>query len=421
MAEVCRGEHIAVGTEILLGQILNSHARTVSQEFVNHGFFMYHHQAVGDNLERIVDVLNEASSRSNVVVITGGIGPTEDDLSRDALARHLELPLELDESAMADLELFFRRRNRPMPAENRKQAMRIRGADMLPNPNGTAPGQYIANNGIHYFLLPGPPLEMKPMLQLEVIPRLQRIFPSSQVLVSRVLHFCGIGESAVDEQITDLLQGANPTVAPLAGEGEMLLRITARGASQKDAEDLIVPVEEALRRQFSKYIYGVNDESLPSVALRLLTECKSTLAVAESCTGGLIQSMITAIPGSSAAFMGGVVSYSNEIKQRILGVSEGTLSQYGAVSEQTAREMAEGVRDRLQTTYGIATTGIAGPEGGSAEKPVGLVYVAVAGKDGSEIHRLVLSGSREQIRIRAAKQVLWRLIRRVRQDQQQNV
>jgi nicotinamide-nucleotide amidase len=416
LKEQCRGEHIAVGTEILLGQIANTHARTVSQEFVNHGFFLYHHHAVGDNLERIVDVLREASNRSNVIVITGGIGPTEDDLSREALAAWLGLPLELDERLLADIEAFFQRRGVPMPAENRRQAMRIQGAEILPNPYGTAPGQYVQHRGIHYFLLPGPPLEMKPMLQDHVIPRLKRIFPSPQVLVSRVLHFCGIGESSVDEQITDLLRGENPTVAPLAGEGEMLLRITARAATAAEAHALIKPVEAELRSRFAPYIYGVDEDTLPSVALRVLAERRASLAVAESCTGGLVQAMLTDVPGSSQVFMGGVVAYDNAVKERLLGVSPATLREHGAVSEATAREMAEGVRDRLQATFGIATTGIAGPGGGTEDKPVGLVYIAVAGPDRTEVFRLLLTGSREQIRIRAAKQLLWRLIRRVREQ-----
>jgi nicotinamide-nucleotide amidase len=416
LKEQCRGEHIAVGTEILLGQIANTHARTVSQEFVNHGFFLYHHHAVGDNLERIVDVLREASNRSNVIVITGGIGPTEDDLSREALAACLGLPLELDERLLADIEAFFKRRGVPMPAENRRQAMRIQGAEVLPNPYGTAPGQYVQHRGIHYFLLPGPPLEMKPMLKDHVIPRLKRIFPSPQVLVSRVLHFCGIGESSVDEQITDLLRGENPTVAPLAGEGEMLLRITARAATEAEAHVLIKPVEAELRQKFAPYIYGVDEDTLPSVALRVLAERRASLAVAESCTGGLVQAMLTDVPGSSQVFMGGVVAYDNAVKERLLGVSAATLREHGVVSEETAREMAEGVRDRLQATFGIATTGIAGPGGGTPDKPVGLVYIAVAGPDRTDVFRLLLSGSREQIRIRAAKQLLWRLIRHAREQ-----
>jgi nicotinamide-nucleotide amidase len=413
LKEQCRGEHIAVGTEILLGQIANTHARTVSQEFVNHGFFLYHHHAVGDNLQRIVDVLREASSRSNVIIITGGIGPTEDDLSRDALAACLGLPLQLDESVLADIEAFFQRRGKTIPAENRRQAMRIQGAEVLPNPYGTAPGQYVQHRGVHYFLLPGPPLEMKPMLQTHVIPRLKRIFPSPQVLVSRVLHFCGIGESSVDEQITDLLKGENPTVAPLAGEGEMLLRITARAATAPEANALIQPVEAEIRRKFAPYIYGVDEDTLPAVALRVLAERKSSLAVAESCTGGLVQAMLTDVPGCSQVFMGGVVAYDNAVKESLLGVSAATLREHGAVSGETVREMAEGVRDRLGATFGIATTGIAGPGGGTPEKPVGLVYIAVAGPDKTEVYRLVLSGSREQIRIRAAKQLLWRLIGQV--------
>ncbi|CAM3897738.1 competence/damage-inducible protein A [Alicyclobacillus pomorum] len=411
MKQECVAEHIAIGTEILLGQILNAHAQTVSLEFANHGLFIYHHQAVGDNLSRIVDVLNHAAGRSNVIVLTGGIGPTEDDLTRDAVAAHLGVALELDEKSLQDIESYFRKRGRSMPAENRRQAMRIQGATMLPNPYGTAPGQYVEHGGVHYFLLPGPPLEMKPMLQREVLPRLKRIFPTPQVLVSRTLHFCGIGESHVDEQIHDLLSSENPTVAPLAGEGEMLLRITARGGTHQDAVQSIARVEQEIRKRFAPYIYGVDGETLQAVAFRLLAEQQATLSVAESCTGGQISTMLTGVPGVSQVFAGGVVAYDNAVKRQALGVHPETLERYGAVSEQTAREMAEGVRERLGTVYGLSTTGIAGPGGGSDDKPVGLVYMAVAGPRGTEVFRSVFSGSREQIRLRAAKHTLWRLIR----------
>ncbi len=411
MKQECVAEHIAVGTEILLGQISNAHAQTVSLEFANHGLFIYHHQAVGDNLSRIVDVLNHAAGRSNVIVLTGGIGPTEDDLTRDAVAAHLGVALELDEKSLQDIESYFRKHGRSMPEENRRQAMRIQGATMLPNPYGTAPGQYVEHGGVHYFLLPGPPLEMKPMLQREVLPRLKRIFPTPQVLVSRTLHFCGIGESHVDEQIRDLLSSDNPTVAPLAGEGEMLLRITARSGSHQDAVERIATMEQEIRNRFGPYIYGVDGETLPAVAFRLLAEQQATLSVAESCTGGMISTMLTGVPGISQVFSGGIVAYDNAVKRQVLGVQSETLEKHGAVSEQTAREMAEGIRGRLGTLYGLSTTGIAGPGGGSDDKPVGLVYMAVAGPHGTEVFRAMFSGSREQIRLRAAKHTLWRLFR----------
>lgn len=404
-----QGEHIAIGTEILLGQILNAHARTVSLAFANEGFFLFHHVAVGDNLARVEKVFAEAAARSNVVVVTGGLGPTEDDLTRDALAEFLGRTLHLVPEAVAQIESFFAGRGRSMPDANRKQAMLIDGAEFLPNPNGTAPGQYLEANGVHYFLLPGPPLEMKPMLDTYVIPRLKVLFPTESKLVSRTLHFCGIGESAVDEQVKELLALTNPTVAPLASEGEMMLRITATAQTQALAGEMIAPIEAKLRSQFAPYIYGVDTDSLASVVGDCLRARGETLAAAESCTGGLLSSMITAVPGASAYFRGGVVSYENVVKTDVLHVSRETLQQYGAVSEETAREMALGVKQTCGSTYGVSITGIAGPDGGTAQKPVGLVYIGLASETDCQVYRLQLRGSREQIRLRASKQLLWRL------------
>ncbi|MDQ0189294.1 competence/damage-inducible protein A [Alicyclobacillus cycloheptanicus] len=409
MGEVCRAEHIAVGSEILLGQIANGHARTISLELAKHGLFLYYHTAVGDNLERIIDAFATASRRTNVVIVTGGLGPTNDDLTKEALASYLDRPLHLSEAALQTLEAFFQRYKRPMPASNRKQAMCIEGGELLPNPNGTAPGQYVAAGGVHYFLLPGPPREMLPMLRDEVVPRLKALFPGEQTLVSRVLHFCGIGESAVDEQIADLTAMTNPTVAPLAGEGEMLLRITASDVSEEAARARIAPVEARLRSQFGRFLYGTDDDTLESVVGGALRERGQTLSLAESCTGGLIASLITSVPGASAYFAGGTVVYQNETKIKLLGVQSRTLDEHGAVSEQTAKEMAEGVRAACASSYGLSVTGIAGPSGGTPEKPVGLVYGAIAGPAGTRVYQMQFKGSRDQIRLRTAKMMLWRL------------
>lgn len=409
MRDVCRAEHIAVGSEILLGQIANGHARTVSLALAAQGFHLYHHSAVGDNLQRLKQEFSDAENRSNVVIVTGGLGPTDDDLTKEALAEFLNRPLAESQEAVLHLAAYFANRRHPMPEENRKQALYIAGGSILPNPNGTAPGQYVEARGVHYFLLPGPPLEMVPMLSDYVLPRLRSLFGGNQVLVSRVLHFCGIGESAVDEQIRDLTAQINPTVAPLAGEGEMLLRITATGETREAALGLVAPVEETLREKFVHYIYGIDDETLPMAVGRALKALGSTVATAESCTGGLISTMLTSIPGSSNYVTGSVVAYQNAIKEGILGVSSDTLNKFGAVSEQTAREMAEGVKKLMHSTYGVSVTGIAGPEGGTPEKPVGLVYGTVAGPNGSEVIKMQFRGSREQIRIRAAKYLLWKL------------
>ncbi|GGJ04541.1 putative competence-damage inducible protein [Alicyclobacillus cellulosilyticus] len=414
MTAACRAEHIAVGSEILLGQIANGHAQTISRAFALHGFFLFHHTAVGDNFERIVKVFEVAARRSNVVVVTGGLGPTDDDLTKEALAAFLGRPSELSPEALRQLESWFAARGRKMPEQNRKQAYRIAGGELLPNPNGTAPGVYVCANGVHYFLLPGPPLEMEPMLQHEVIPRLKQIFGGGQVLVSRVIHFCGIGESDVDAAIKDLTGMANPTVAPLAGEGEMLLRITAAADHEEGARALIQPVEDEILRRFGSYVYGFDDETIASAVGKALRQAGATLAVAESCTGGLVSSMITAVPGASDYMLGGVTAYHNQAKVAWLGVREETLARFGAVSEQTALEMAQGVRERFAATYGLATTGIAGPGGGSPQKPVGLVFGAVVGPDGRQtVVRMQWRGSREQVRLRSAKRVLWELLKLV--------
>lgn len=417
VSKTCTGEHIAIGTEIVLGQILNLHARTISLEMANRGFFIYHHSAVGDNVERIRDAFRLAAGRSNVIIVTGGLGPTADDLTREALAGYLQRPLHRSEEALREIQSYFSHRGRSMPEENKKQALCIEGGVLLPNPNGTAPGQYVEDHGSHYFLLPGPPLEMSPMLEQEVLPRLQSIFPRPYVLTSRVLHLCGIGESTVDEQIPHLLAGQNPTVAPLAGEGEMLLRITATGETEAAVQAIIAPVESRLQEMFNPYIYGYDEDTLPVVVGRLLRESRATVAIAESCTGGMVSSMITAVPGSSEYFLGGVVAYQNEVKQKFIDVQSKTLEMHGAVSEETAGEMADGVRRQFGSTYGIAVTGVAGPTGGSAEKPVGLVFCGVSGPLGTQVFRLQLRGSRDQIRLRSVKQALWRLCNVIRHAQ----
>lgn len=414
MKEGCRAELLAIGTEILIGQISNSHAQYLSMAMAQEGMFVYHHTTVGDNEERIQNAYALAASRSNVVIVTGGLGPTVDDLTKEVLAKYLNRELYESEEAMQHLVSYFSRFSRGMPDENKKQAMCIEGGELISNPNGTAPGQYIFADGVHYFLLPGPPMEMRPMYHAYVLPKLREVFAENQQkLVSRILHFYGIGESTVDEQIRDLTDKANPTVAPYAGEGEMVLRISATAVDEEAAVALIAPVEAEIRHRFGDYIYGTDKDTLPSVVASTLTIQNVTLAIAESCTGGLVQQLLTDLPGASAYFLGGVVSYDNRIKQELLDVPETVLNAHGAVSEETAKWMAVGVRNRLNSTYGISVTGIAGPDGGTAEKPVGLAYVAIAGPQGTEVFRMQQRGSREQIRIRVAKHVLWRLWRHV--------
>lgn len=413
MAEECRAELLAVGSEILLGQIHNSHAQYISDELAKRGLYVYHHVAVGDNELRIRAAFEAAASRSNVVIVTGGLGPTGDDLTKEALAAFLGRKLILSDEAFTHLKQYFANRHREMPEQNIKQAYCIDGGSLIPNENGTAPGQYIYARNVHFFLLPGPPLEMRPMLQRDVLPRLLEVFGGERALTSRIMHFCGIGESDVDEQITDLTAGHNPTVAPLAGEGEMLLRITATADTVALAKAKIEPVETELKQRFGPYLYGVDNDTLQSVVGSSLGQRKRTLAVAESCTGGMLAQMLTDVPGSSTYFLGGVVAYDNAVKESLLSVSREVIETEGAVSETTAKQMAEGVRKLLGSSYGIGITGIAGPGGGTPEKPVGLVYVAVADENGTEVHALQYRVSRPQVRLRTCKQALWRLFRRM--------
>lgn len=413
MAQQCRAEVVAVGSEIVLGQISNSHAQYVSDELAKRGLYVYHHVAVGDNESRIRTVFEIALKRSNVVIVTGGLGPTADDLTKEALASFLGRKLVLSDDALSHLKQYFANRKREMPEQNIKQAYCIEGGLLIANQNGTAPGQYIHANDVHFFLLPGPPLEMRPMLRNDVIPRLLDTFGGERALMSRILHFCGIGESDVDERISDLTVGTNPTVAPLAGEGEMLLRITATANSEAAAKEKVLPIETELYNRFAPYIYGVDDETLPQVVGRLLLKHNRTLAVAESCTGGMLAQMLTDVPGSSAYFLGGIVAYANQVKMDVLSVSSRTLESEGAVSETTAIEMAQGVRRLLGSTYGISVTGIAGPGGGTVTKPVGLVYLAISDEEGTQVHQLQYRVSRPQVRLRTSKQALWRLLRHI--------
>ncbi|PWI58243.1 competence/damage-inducible protein A [Sulfoacidibacillus thermotolerans] len=404
-------ELIAVGTEILLGQIENTHARYLSEELAKLGVSVYFHSVVGDNMDRLTELVKLALTRSQVILITGGLGPTGDDVTRDAVADACGVALQFSAQAYEQHVLPYFHRIGKEPADvNRRQALRIGDAEFLPNPRGTAPGQYVRHEGRHLFLLPGPPLEMRPMFEETVLPRLLNLVGSA-VIFSRVLHLYGIGESDVESMLLDLLKTqTNPTIAPLASEGEMVLRLTARATTEDEAKALIAPVEKELMQRLGDYVYGFDGVSLASVVFEALRNRQKRVAFAESCTGGLLSSMLVDLPGSSEVFEGSLISYSDRVKARELGVSEELLRTYGAVSEEVARAMAEGVRTVLHTDYGVSVTGIAGPGGGTVDKPVGLVYVAVAGQEGIRVARKVFPGDRMQVRIRSAKLALYQLL-----------
>jgi nicotinamide-nucleotide amidase len=425
-------EIISVGTELLLGQIVDSNAAFLSRQLAAIGVQVLWRTTVGDNRERIAAALRNALSRADVVITIGGLGPTEDDLTREAIAEVLGEPLEYDDELGEHLKRLFAARGREATPAQLRQAYRPPSATPIPNPYGTAPGLRIIRAEFFplgesnlpsgrdsekkildrqwLFALPGPPNEFEPMVREQVIPALAPL-AQGMVIRSRVLRLCGIGEADAEAQVQDLVRSPNPTLAPLAKLGEVHLRITARASSPDEAEQMIAPMERAIRERLGAYIYGTDDTTLEQVVVNLLREYGQSLATAESCTGGLLSHRITEVPGSSDVFIGGVVAYSNAVKQQELGVPREVLAEYGAVSEPTARAMAEGVRARLGSHWGIGITGIAGPTGGTPEKPVGLVYISLSDPTGTLVTRQLLLGDRQTVKWRASQvalTLLWR-------------
>lgn len=398
-------EIIGIGSELLLGQIVNSDAQFLSQQLSYLGINVYWHTAVGDNPGRILGSLRLASERSDIIITTGGLGPTMDDLSKETVAEFLGLKLEVHQPSLNRIQEYFKALGRTMTDNNVKQAMFPKEAIVLQNDNGTAPGAIIEKNDKIYIILPGPPAELQPMFINYVIPYLMD--KSEHRIFSRILRIFGIGESSIEERIQDLLiQQENPTIAPLAAFGEVKLRITAKASSKQEAEELIQPVQSEIEKRLGNTVYGYDEDTMETVVLNLLRAKNLKLALAESCTGGHISNLITDIPGASDVFLESCVTYSNEAKVARLGVLPYTLQRYGAVSHQTAMEMAEGIRKTSGADIGAAITGIAGPGGGTDQKPVGLVYMAIAGMDDTETRELRLGGSRLRIKHSSALQLL---------------
>ncbi len=371
-------EIICVGTELLLGDILNSNAQFLAQELARLGIAHYYQNVVGDNPERIKQVLAIASQRSQILIFTGGLGPTPDDLTVSTIADFFNTPLIERPEIIEDITKKFAHRGRPMTASNRKQALIPQGASILANPIGSAPGiiwQPVADVTIMTF--PGVPTEMKMMWQETAVPYFQSQGWCGETIYSRTLKFWGIAESALAEKVAPLLEMKNPTVAPYANFGEVKLRISARADSWDSADKLTFPVEQQIRDIAGIDCYGINDDSLASVVGKLLLDKGETLAIAESCTGGSLGSMLTSTPGSSQYFHGGVIAYENQVKITLLDVNQEDLIVEGAVSHAVAKQMASGVVKKLGTNWGISITGIAGPGGGNESKPVGLVYIGI--------------------------------------------
>lgn len=390
-------EILSVGTELLMGQIVNTDAQYIAERLVPLGFRVLYQVTVGDHPARLTEAVHTAFSRADVLICTGGLGPTDDDLTKETVAAALGMECVENAAELQRLTDYFRRTGRTMPPNNRKQICFPPSAVILPNPNGTAPGCILEKDGKIAVLMPGPPRELFPMFTNHVMPYLEK--RSGATLYSRELRIFGMGESDVTYRLRDLIeQQQNPTIASYVKTGEVTLRVTALAESVQAGEKLAAPVIEQITARLGSLVFSTHGESMHEIIARILTEREQTLAVAESCTGGLIASTLVDLPGCSTFFLEGCVTYSNAAKLRRLGVSEATLASDGAVSEACARQMAEGMRKSACADYALATTGIAGPGGAAPDKPVGLVYVALAHAGGTEVQCLHLRGDRTRIR-----------------------
>jgi nicotinamide-nucleotide amidase len=394
-------EIICIGTEMLLGEILNSNAQYLAQQLAILGIPHYYQTVVGDNIPRIHQVLELACTRSQLLIFTGGLGPTPDDLTTEAIAQFFNTPLIEKPEVLEDIRQKFARRGREMSPSNRKQALIPEGATLLPNPTGSAPGMmWQPRPNLTILTFPGVPQEMHVMWEQTAVPYLRSQGWGTETIYSRTLRFWGIPESTLAEKVDDFLALENPTVAPYAGNGEARLRISAKATTEAAALAAINPIDQQIRDLIGDDCYGADDDTIASVTGNLLKAVQQTVSVAESCTGGGLGHLLTATAGSSAYFWGGVISYDNQVKVKLLDVDPEVLEQQGAVSAEVACQMAAGVRDRLNTTWGLSITGIAGPDGGTNAKPVGLVYIGVASETGVESFRYLFGAFRDRNFIR---------------------
>lgn len=399
-------ELISVGTELLLGNIVNTNANFLSKKCAELGFAMYYQTVVGDNEGRLYEAIINALKRADILIITGGLGPTQDDITKEVVAKVFNRELIIDQHSKNRIKNYFEDRytdknkkdNSTIPENNWKQAIKIEGSIVVDNKKGTAPGYIVEDNNKTILLLPGPPSEMISMFNNDIYDYLKQ--KQDQVFITKMVKLCGIGESRAETMIMDLIeQQDNPTIAPYSQAGEVHFRVTAAADSQEKADLLVEPVLDELRNRFKDNIYTIyEDENLEEVVVKLLKEKKYTLSIAESCTGGLLASKIVNVNGASSVFNEGIITYSNEAKVKHLGVKESTLKKYGAVSSQTAREMVAGVARLANSDTALAVTGLAGPGGGTEEKPVGLVYIASYVKGEILVKELRLTGDRQKIR-----------------------
>lgn len=395
-------ELISVGTEILLGNIVNTNAQYLSEKCALLGLSVYYQTVVGDNEQRLTDAVTTAFGRSDVVILTGGLGPTEDDLTKEVCAKVMDLPLLEDAHTRRRIETYLNNSvYKVIPDNNWKQAMVPEGAKVLDNSNGTAPGLIMEKNGKIAVLLPGPPNELYPLFEEQVAPYLNSLQP--ETIYSQMVKICGIGESQVETMIKDMVDAqTNPTIAPYAKTGEVHLRITAKAKDEEEAIKLMKPVVKELKKRFGMNIYTTKaEDTLEDVVVRLLKKYDLTVATAESCTGGLLSGRLINVPGASDVFKEGFVTYSNKAKRKYLDVSKPTLKKYGAVSEETAKEMAKGGVFASDSDACIAVTGIAGPDGGTEEKPVGTVYIGCYINNTVKVEKFRFKGNRAKVREQA--------------------
>lgn len=400
-------ELICVGTELLLGNIVNTNAAYLSEKCALLGLSMYHQSVVGDNAERLKESLETALNRSDVVILSGGLGPTQDDLTKETAAEVMGIPLKEDPHSRERIEEYFKNSQYKVITDNNwKQALVPEGAIVLDNENGTAPGIIMEKNGKSVILLPGPPGELIPMFEGKVYDYLNKLQP--EIIYSTMVRICGLGESFVENEIRDLIDNqTNPTIATYAKIGQVDLRVTAKAASEKEAAKLAKPMLKELVKRFGDHIYTMDEnKSLEEVIVHFLKERSLTLTTAESCTGGMIAARITDVPGASEVFKQGLVTYSNRAKRKLLDVKKTTLKEYGAVSEKTAKEMAKNGAFITGSDACVSVTGTAGPTGGTEEKPVGLVYIGCCYNNKTVVKEFHFKGERQKIREQATANAL---------------
>ncbi|WP_373896074.1 competence/damage-inducible protein A [Virgibacillus sp. CBA3643] len=397
-----KAEIIAVGTELLLGQIANTNAQWLSERLALYGINVYNHTVVGDNLQRVEDAFSNAHHRSDIVIVTGGLGPTEDDLTREAFQRISKLDIIEHPPSMKKIETFFEKQNSVMTPNNRKQARVFKGARVLDNTVGMAPGMIVTYENTTWIFLPGVPREMKQLVKNDVFPYLQKLTGNEEIIKSTVLKFIGIGESALEHELSDIIHNqSNPTIAPLAQDEGVVIRLTAKERSKEKVDDLLENMKQQILAKVGSHFYGVDDEKLENQVISLLEEQHKRIAAAESLTGGMFTDKLISVEGASSVCRGGIVCYDTKVKQDVLNVSNEVVQDKGVVSAECALEMADNVRRKLDASIGISFTGVAGP--GEVEgNPVGTVYIAICQNTGEQlVEKFAFQGTRNSVRRRA--------------------